>query len=43
MAQAQQPLPEHMRNTPPAALQVVAGLIFATVVAALVWALVKYT
>ena len=43
MAQAQPPVPEHMKNTPPATLQVVAGLIFATILATLVWALVKYT
>jgi hypothetical protein len=43
MAQAQPPVPEHMKNTPPALLQVVAGLIFATVIAALVWTLVKYS
>ena len=43
MAQAQQQLPEHMQNTPPAILQVVAGLIFAAVLAVVVWGLVKYT
>lgn len=42
MAQAQQPLPEHMRNTPPAIMQVIAGLIFAAVVAAVVYGVVKY-
>ncbi|HTY54907.1 MAG TPA: hypothetical protein VMB26_06905 [Candidatus Binataceae bacterium] len=43
MAQAQQQLPEHMRGTPPAVLQVVVGLIFATFLAALIWTLVRYT
>jgi hypothetical protein len=43
MAQAQQQLPEHMRNTPSALVQVIAGLIFAIVLAAIVWGLVKYT
>jgi len=43
MAQAQQQLPEHMRGTPSPIIQVIAGLIFATVLAAIVWGLVKYT
>ncbi len=42
MAQAQQQLPEHMRNTPAATVQVIAGLIFATVVAAVTYWLVKH-
>ena len=42
MAQAQQQLPEHMQNTPSAVVQVIAGLIFATVLAAMTWGLVKY-
>jgi len=43
MAQTQQKeLPEHMQNTPPALVQVVAGLIFAAFLAALIWGMVKY-
>ena len=42
MAQAQQPLPEHMKNTPSAIVQVIAGLIFATFLAAMTWGLVIY-
>ncbi|MGD0075827.1 MAG: hypothetical protein ABSD31_16015 [Candidatus Binataceae bacterium] len=43
MVQAQQQqLPEHMRGTPPAIIQVIAGLIFAVLMAAMTWGLVKY-
>ena len=43
MAQAQhEQIPEHMRGTPPAILQVIAGLIFSVVLAAITWGLVKY-
>ena len=44
MAQPQQKqqLPEHMQNTPSAAVQVAVGLIFAVFLAALIWASVRY-